>query len=236
MDPSSADSSGLIAQLSVDCRGNGFHSAPECSTWNIMSPDAFAQAFDVPRGTIDALARYECELREWQTRMNLVGPTTLDAIWGRHFADSAQLTRLIPKGRSWLDIGAGGGFPGLVLATLDWGPVTLVESVAKKCRFLEAVSKELGLGNVTVLNARVEQLPTLGVEVATARAAAPLETLLNWAIRHVRPGGTFVFPKGRRWAEEVASARTKFLFDLEAFPSMTDSDARILVAHNVKRL
>jgi 16S rRNA (guanine527-N7)-methyltransferase len=201
-----------------------------------MSPEAFAQAFDVPRGTIDALARYEKELISWQSRMNLVGPATLDDIWDRHFVDSAQLTRLIPKGKSWLDIGAGGGFPGLVLAALDWGSVTLVESVTKKCRFLEVIRDELGLGNVTVLNARVEQLPTLGIEVATARAAAPLVTLFDWSIRHVRPGGTYVFPKGRRWAEEVASARTKFLFDLETFPSMTDPDARILVAHNVKRL
>ncbi len=168
--------------------------------------------------------------------MNLVGPATLGAVWERHFADSAQLTRLVPKGKSWLDMGAGGGFPGLVIASLDWGSLTVVESVAKKCRFLEAIRDDLGLANVTVLNARVEQLPTLGVEVATARATAPLETLFDWAIRHVRPGGTFLFPKGRRWAEEVVAARTKFLFDLEAFPSMTDPDARILVAHNVKRL
>jgi 16S rRNA (guanine527-N7)-methyltransferase len=133
-------------------------------------------------------------------------------------------------------MGAGGGFPGLVLAAMGWGRFTLVESIAKKCRFLEAVRDELGLADVvTVINGRVEGLPTLGAEVATARAAAPLETLFDWAIRHVRPGGLFVFPKGRRWAEEVEAAETRFSFDLEAHPSMTDSEARILLARNLKR-
>jgi 16S rRNA (guanine527-N7)-methyltransferase len=201
-----------------------------------MTPEAFAAAFDVPRGTIDALSRYHELLIEWQQRMNLVGPATLEDVWGRHFADSAQLVRYAPAGKTWLDIGAGGGFPGLVLAAMGWGRFVLVDSIAKKCRFLEAVRDALGLTNVTIRNARVELLPTLGVDIATARAAAPLGTLFDWAIRHVRPGGTFVFPKGRRWSDEVDAARTNFLFDLETFPSMTDSDARILVAHNLKRL
>lgn len=201
-----------------------------------MTPEAFAKVFDVPRGTIESLRRYETLLVEWQGKMNLVGPATLDDIWGRHFADSAQLAKLVPKGMSWLDMGAGGGFPGLVLATMGWGRFVLVDSVAKKCRFLEAVRDALGLTNATILNARVERLPTLGVDVATARAAAPLETLFDWAIRHVRPGGVFLFPKGARWAEEVEAARQKFMFDLDAFPSMTNPDARILLARNLKRL
>jgi 16S rRNA (guanine527-N7)-methyltransferase len=201
-----------------------------------MTPEAFAAAFDVPRGTMGALARYNEMLVDWQSRMNLVGPATLDDIWGRHFADSAQLMRVAPKGGLWLDIGAGGGFPGLVLAAMDWGRFVLVDSVAKKCRFLEAVKAELQLANTTVLNARVEALPTIGADVVTARAAAALDVLFDWGIRHARPGGLFVFPKGRRWAEEVDAARTKFRFDLETFPSMTDPDARILVARNLKRL
>lgn len=183
---------------------------------------------------MDALTRYAAMLAEWQQRMNLVGPATLDDIWGRHFADSAQLAALVPPGRTWLDIGAGGGFPGLVLAVMGHAKVALVDSVAKKCRFLEAVRDELGL-EAKIICARVESLPTLGVQVATARAAAPLDTLLDWALRHVRPGGQFVFPKGRRWAEEVSAAQPRFSFDLETFPSMTDADARILVARAVKR-
>ena len=201
-----------------------------------LTREGFAQFFDVPRGTMERLDRYAALLEEWQQRMNLVGPATLPDIWGRHFADSAQLSRHVPAGRRWLDIGAGGGFPGLVLAAMDWGTFTLVDSVAKKCRFLEAVRDELGLvSSVSVVAARVEQLPTLGVEVATARAAASLDTLFDWSIRHVRPGGSYIFPKGRRWRDEVRDACAQFDFDLQAEPSMTDDEARILIVHNLKR-
>jgi 16S rRNA (guanine527-N7)-methyltransferase len=202
-----------------------------------MTPKEFQPSLDiVPRGTISKLETYAALLADWQTRMNLVGPATLSDVWGRHFADSAQLAKLVPQGKNWLDIGAGAGFPGLVLAAIGWGRFTLVDSVAKKCRFLETVRGELDLaGSVSIICGRVEALPTLGVEVATARAAAPLATLFDWSIRHVRPGGLYVFPKGRRWAEEVADAQLRFSFDLEAHPSMTDPEARILVARDVKR-
>lgn len=201
-----------------------------------MSPEDFQTRFSVPRGTMDRLHVYERLIREWQQRMNLVGPATLDDIWGRHFADSAQLSALVPKARLWMDIGAGGGFPGMVLAAMDWGRFLLVDSIAKKCRFLEAVRDELGLREcVTVINGRVETLPTLGVEVVTARAAAPLANLFDWGIRHVRPGGIHIYPKGRRWSEEVEDARKQFSFELETQPSMTDAEARILVATQVKR-
>lgn len=201
-----------------------------------MDRQTFAETFGVPRGTLDRLDIYADMLRDWQKRMNLVGPATLEDIWGRHFADSAQLAALVPAGRRWLDIGAGGGFPGLVLAAMERGSFILVESVAKKARFLEAVRAALGLSDrVEVINARVESLPPLGVDVATARATAPLATLFDWAIRHVRPGGLFLFPKGRRWAEEVAAARARFEFDLDTRPSLTDPESRILLARAVRR-
>lgn len=175
-------------------------------------------------------------LRAWQERMNLVGPATLDAVWQRHFADSAQLARIVEPGRKWLDMGAGGGFPGMVLAAMDWGQFILVDSIAKKCRFLDALASEMQLKNVRVLCARVESLKTLGVDVVTARAAAPLATLFDWGIRHVRPGGQFVFPKGRNFAAEIAEAETRFAFDYDLVQSATDPDARIIVARNLGRL
>lgn len=202
-----------------------------------MTPDAFQTEFSVPRGTMESLERYAALLVDWQDRMNLVGPATLTDIWGRHFADSAQLARHVPQGQSWVDIGAGGGFPGMVLAAMGWANVTLVDSIAKKTRFLEAVRDELNLQDrVTVVCGRAESLPTLGVQVATARAAAPLDKLLDWAIRHVRPGGLYIFPKGRRWAEEVEEAERRFLFDLETRDSLTDPEAKILLVQNVRRL
>lgn len=200
------------------------------------SPEAFLAEYDVPRGTIDRLITYERLLRDWQQRMNLIGPATVDRIWFRHFVDSAQLTALIEPGLAWVDIGAGGGFPGLVLATMDWGTFTLVDSVAKKCRFLEAVVAELRLSNVQIKCARIEELPCVGADVATARAAAPLARLFEWSLPHVQAGGQFVFPKGRNHALEVEEAEKHFAFDRELVQSRTDRDARIIVARNVRRV
>ena len=196
----------------------------------------FAAAEHVPRETILALSRYAELLREWQGRMNLVGPSTLPHIWTRHFADSAQLLPLAGTGRTWLDIGAGGGFPGLVLAIMDpTARLTLVESIAKKCRFLEAVRDELGLNDrVTIENRRVETLPRQKFDVITARALASLEQLFAWGLPFAGSGTTWLLPKGMRVQEELASAAQQFHFDHTLIPSRTDDDARIVVARGVK--
>ena len=200
------------------------------------APEAFQHAFDVPRGTMQQLARYAELLEEWQRKMNLVGPATLPDLWGRHFADSAQLLRHAPGCNKWLDIGSGGGFPGMLLAILGVEQVSLVESIAKKARFLQALRDELGLQQqVSVLPQRIEQLPSLQVDVATARAVASLDRLLDWSLPHVRPGGLWLFPKGRSWEEEAGEARKRFSFDLSVLPSMTDAEARILRVCKLKR-
>jgi 16S rRNA (guanine527-N7)-methyltransferase len=197
---------------------------------------AFAAAENVSRGTIAALARYAELLHEWQGRMNLVGPSTLPHVWTRHFADSAQLLPLAGTGRSWLDIGAGGGFPGLVLAILDpTARFTLVESIAKKCRFLAAVCDDLGLNDrVTIENRRIETLPRQKFDVITARALASLEQLFAWGLPYAGSGTTWLLPKGIRVQEELASAAKQFHFEHALIPSRTDDDARIVVARAVK--
>ncbi len=90
--------------------------APQIRT--IAGPADFAAAFNVSRETIQRLETYAALLRRWQKTVNLVGASTLDAIWHRHFADSAQIVRLAPAAQSWLDLGSGAGFPGLVVAIL----------------------------------------------------------------------------------------------------------------------
>lgn len=198
---------------------------------------AFAAEFDVSRETLARLDRYAELLAEWQQRMNLVGPSTLPHIWDRHFRDSAQLLPIAGTGKSWLDIGAGGGFPGLVLAILDpTARFTLVESITKKCRFLSEVSQQTGTaGHVQIQNARVESLPISKFDIITARAAASLETLFDWGLRFSGSGTRWILPKGARVQEELASAAKRFHFDHELIPSRTDSDARIVVAKGVKR-
>ncbi len=184
-----------------------------------------------------SLDTYAALLTEWQQRMNLVGASTLEHIWQRHFADSAQLIALAPAGASWLDIGAGGGFPGLVIALLDPAArLTLVESVGKKCNFLTEVATATGtIERVTVANARIEALPAGTVEVITARACAALGQLFDWGLRFAGAQTRWLLPKGARAGEEVALARQHFAFDAELVPSRTDVAARIVVASNVRR-
>jgi 16S rRNA (guanine527-N7)-methyltransferase len=170
--------------------------------------------------------------------MNLVGPSTLPHVWDRHFRDSAQLLPLAGLGRHWLDIGAGGGFPGLVLAILDPNArLTLVESITKKCRFLEAVAAETGTARqVAIANVRIENLKAARFDIITARAAAALETLFEWGLRFAGPETRWLLPKGARVQEELASAAKRFHFQHELIASRTDSAARIVVAHSVRPL
>lgn len=197
----------------------------------------FATEFDVSRETLAKLDRYAELLAEWQQKMNLVGPSTLPHIWDRHFRDSAQLLPIAGVGRSWLDIGAGGGFPGLVLGILDpTARLVLVESITKKCRFLDTVASETGiLANVTIQNVRIEALAVSKFDVITARAAASLDVLFDWGLRFSGSGTRWILPKGARVQEELASAAKRFHFDHELIASRTDSDARIVVAKGVKR-
>lgn len=205
-----------------------------------MSDDAraaFAAEHDVSRETLERLDLYAALLAEWQQKMNLVAPSTLPHIWDRHFRDSAQLLAIAGSGQRWLDIGAGGGFPGLVLAIMDpTARFTLVESIAKKCRFLTEVATQTGtIERVTIANQRVETLKPVPFDIVTARAAAALDVLFDWSVRFGRPGTRWILPKGRNVQEELATAAKRFHFAYELIPSRTDSDARIVLATGVKR-
>lgn len=200
-----------------------------------MTREEFAAAFDVSRETLAKFDRYAALLVDWQQRMNLVGPATLSDIWGRHFADSAQL---LPLARGadgpWLDIGSGAGFPALVVALLGRGDVHLVDSTAKKCRFLECVVAEIGL-DATIHYARVEELPGFPAGVISARAAAPLDKLFAWGLRFARPATRWILPKGASVEEELSTARARFVFDATLAASITDPRARLVVARGVRR-
>jgi 16S rRNA (guanine527-N7)-methyltransferase len=199
--------------------------------------EAFAATFDVPRETLAKFDRYAELLAEWQQRMNLVGPSTLPLVWHRHFADSAQLLPIVGPGKSWLDVGAGAGFPGLVVALLDPSArLTLVESIAKKCRFLEEVAAQLDLqAQVTIENRRIETLPRQKVDIITARALASLEQLFDWGLPFAGSGTRWLLPKGMRYAEEIDAASRRFSFAHHLIPSQTDDQARIVVAFGVQR-
>ena len=138
-------------------------------------PADFRRVVGLTDEKIADLERFRALLTAGNARMNLVGPSTLETFWARHVIDSAQLLWVAPEARVWADLGSGAGLPGLVLAILlrgvEGAHVHLVESMAKRCRFLEEVTGALDLP-AQVHNARAEDLK-LAVQVVTARACAP---------------------------------------------------------------
>jgi 16S rRNA (guanine527-N7)-methyltransferase len=194
---------------------------------------ASAASLDVSRETKEKLELMERELRRWQAIKNLVGPATLDQIWDRHIVDSLQLLDLAPDAQTWLDLGSGAGFPGLVLAIAGAErelKVHLVESNSRKCAFLRHVTRLAGV-SATIHEARLETvIPgfTGQVDVVSARALAALPLLLEWTEPLLKAGTIGVFPKGRDAEIELTEARKRWTFTADILPSRTDSEARIL--------
>jgi 16S rRNA (guanine527-N7)-methyltransferase len=210
-----------------------------------MTPESFQQhliasGVAISDQSMDRLRTYEQILIEWQGKMNLVGPATLPDIWSRHFLDSGQLLALSgPAGYSghWLDMGAGAGFPGLVLAALGAERLTLVDSTAKKCRFLEAAAEAMGVrGQVTIKNARIESLSPISTDLLTARACAPLDLLLTWGYRFSRGTTRWLLLKGQDVDAELTSAAKCWILSPTLHISQSDSRGRIIDFTGVTRL
>lgn len=199
----------------------------------------FADRYTVPRETMKQFDTYAALLVDWQTRMNLVGPSTLPDIWTRHFADSAQLADLVPSVTAetiWMDMGSGAGFPALALALLKPGVFHLVESTMKKARFLQTVADAVGLADRVVIHAaRIEAVPPIGARIITARACAALGQLFEWGLRH-GANARWLLLKGQSVGDEIAAARATFRFEAELISSRTDARGHIVVAHDVRRL
>ena len=163
---------------------------------------------------IPLLKEYWNLVLKWQKVVNLISNKTIEDGWNRHILDSAQLYFLIPDDKKiLLDVGSGGGFPGLVLAILNKvlkGPlkeITLVESDLKKSLFLEEVVRVLNL-QVIVLNERIESL-SVCPDVVTARAFAPLDRLFLLLQKNVSRETILILPKGKSVDEEIKSMPVK---------------------------
>ncbi len=187
------------------------------------------------------LKTYERLLLEWQEKMNLVSRHTLATAWERHFEDSLQLLPLIPDHvKTLFDLGSGAGFPGLVIAIACPDiKVHMVESTGKKCRFLEAVSRETGVDPV-IHNERIETVSRetkMVPDMISARALANLNALLEYCADWIKrnPNLILLFPKGENWAQEVEESRKGWRFTLDTHSSGTDPYAMILVLTEVKR-
>lgn len=196
--------------------------------------DEAAVRAHVSRETGDRLALLAAELRRWQPIQNLVSPSTVENVWSRHIADSLQLADLAPDACTWVDLGSGAGFPGVVIAVATAerprSHVHLIESNGRKCAFLRHAARATA-APVTVHHARIEAVaPGLAgtADVVTARALAPLSKLLAWSQELLKSGALGLFPKGRDVAAELTEAENSWRFKAELLPSRTDSEARIV--------
>jgi 16S rRNA (guanine527-N7)-methyltransferase len=195
---------------------------------------------NVSRETVSRLDAYAALLEKWNPAINLVAKSTLAELWTRHILDSAQLFDLAPlDAKRWADLGAGGGFPGLVIAILaaEKRPelkIALVESDARKAAFLQAALRETGLA-AEVIAERIEKIPPLQADVVSARALAPLPKLLAYAERHLAEGGVALFPKGAGAEAELSESLERWQFSVQKHPSRTDQEAAVLRIGELKR-
>lgn len=188
------------------------------------------ETFDVSRETQERLETFVAFLKAEAQLQNLISSATLDQIWARHIADSAQLLRFAPECGEWLDLGSGAGFPGLIVPMLSKHRVVLVESRAKRIDFLERAIEILGLADVAVVAGMpLDRLETAPYSVISARAFAPLPRLLDVAHRFSDDKTVWLLPKGRKAANELHEAQSCWDLDFSVEPSVTDCDAGILV-------
>ncbi|MGJ8610357.1 MAG: 16S rRNA (guanine(527)-N(7))-methyltransferase RsmG [Octadecabacter sp.] len=191
----------------------------------------------VSRETMEKLEKLAALIEKWTKSINLIAPKSVPDIWDRHIVDSAQIYKCAPKNWThWLDIGSGGGLPGLVIAILDQDrrPMTLVESDKRKCLFLSNARRELGL-DVKIVNDRIENISAPDTDVLTARALAPLSDLLVFANELLVPDGTALFPKGARYQDELDQAMQAWQFDVKTHESLTNPDSRVLEISRIRR-
>ena len=195
---------------------------------------------DVSRETFERLELFSALISKWNPVINLVSKSTISDLWNRHIVDSTQFYQpnLTPK--VWLDIGSGGGLPGVVLAAIltEKSPETeirFIESDMRKSTFLRTALREMGLQG-TVITDRIEAVTPQQADVVSARALADLTTLFDLSSRHLVDGGLCLFAKGKTWQAEVGAAQKSWRFDCDPIKSITDPEAAILRIGGIVRV
>jgi 16S rRNA (guanine527-N7)-methyltransferase len=196
----------------------------------------------VSRETAARLDRFVAVLMDWQQRTNLIASSTEATLWTRHIADSLQLLALAPSARIWVDLGSGGGFPGLVIACAladqagkGVAQVHLVESSTKKAAFLSEAARITG-APAKIHAERIADFARHApdrIDVVTARALAPLPKLLSEAYPLLKTGAKGLFPKGQDVGSELTEAAKCWSIEATLVPSRTDSRSSIVVINHV---
>jgi 16S rRNA (guanine527-N7)-methyltransferase len=201
----------------------------------------FMTTYNVSRETFDSLSGFVNILTEWQNKMNLVSPKSLEQVWTRHIADSLGIYQYLNGDTNLVyDIGSGAGFPAVVLAlkSMHEGRSTqfeLIESITKKTVYLNAVKDTLKLKNVEIINARAENLKLPPADIITARAVAALDKLLGLAYPLTSKKTLLLLPKGKTYQEEIIEAKKHWNFSLEISQNMVEPEGVILQISNLRK-
>lgn len=206
----------------------------------MSAEDILLGELNVSRETLARLEHFADLLKKWNPRINLVSRSSLEQLWTRHIIDSVQVFRCIMPQGHWVDLGSGGGFPGVIVAILaaEEAPdlkVTLIESDQRKSAFLRTAARECG-AKAQVIAERIEAVPPQEADILSARALADLDSLLGFSELHLKKTGVALFPKGISWGKECEQARLRWNFSADAITSMTEPDAVILKIEGVSRV
>lgn len=195
---------------------------------------------NVSRETYEELLAFANLVNKWTPKINLISKSTVPDVWNRHIVDSVQLFGVAPlKFETWVDIGSGGGFPGIVMAILGkafqpGARFTLIESDLRKATFLRTAARELSLP-VNVIADRIEKAAPQDADIVSARALTAFSMLLPLIDRHLKTEGVALLHKGQSYESEILEARQSWHFDLEEHPSMTNPEARLLSVKRIHR-
>jgi 16S rRNA (guanine527-N7)-methyltransferase len=202
------------------------------NTWN---RDPVEKYFNVSRETLDKFDIYVDLLQKWQSKVNLIGPSTTEDIWGRHIADSLQLLKFIPLDiKNYIDLGSGAGIPGLILAIYYDDPSInfhLIESNHKKCAFLQTAATHCNV-QIIIHEDRIESLHinnNLKADIITARALAPLSKLMDLCYPFVWKKTVLLLQKGKDVKRELTNSSIYLNMNVDIEQSIVDTDSSILI-------
>ena len=203
-----------------------------------LDVEFFNKKFNVSRETIEKLNKYKDFLLTINKSLNLIGKTTENQIFKRHFADSAQIYDLIEDKSEIIDLGSGAGFPGILLRILMddkkiTGNITLIDKSSKKCKFLQDLSDKLSL-TLNIVNSKIENYKFDKISTVVSRAFKKTIDTIEILFKNNDKIRNIILIKGKTYQQELEDAKKKYTFDLEKFRSITSYESYILKINNIK--